>query len=286
MAERKNIKKLISFLLAIVFLGGILLFGQFFLQQLPKLEREIPALAGKVGRQIATPPPLIAEVRLPESFLTQAGVIKFTNIQRAKQGLPALRENPELNESSLIKTQDMLAKQYFGHISPQGQGVGDLAERTGYEFIALGENLALGDFENDEKLVQGWYESQGHRENILNPQYQEIGVAVLKGEFQGRETWLAVQHFGKPLSACRQPSEEMLAEIKEKQSQIEQLYFALSALEQEINSMRPKRGPVYNQKVEEYNNLVWQYNLLISQTKLLIGQYNQEVRLFNECAKG
>ncbi len=286
MAERKNIKKLISLLFLLVFLGGILFFWQFLFRELPKVEREIPVLVGKIRKQIATPPPLIVEVRLPESFLTQAGVIQWTNIQRQKQGLPALRESNELNESSLIKVKDMLLKQYFGHISPEGEGVWDLASRAGYEFIAIGENLALGDFENDEKLLEGWMGSSGHRANILSSQYQEIGVAVLKGEFQGRETWLAVQHFGKPLSVCPQPSESLITEISENQSQIEKMYLTLSALEEEINSMRPKRGLAYNQKVEEYNNLVSQYNALIGKTKLLIEQYNNQVRLFNQCALG
>lgn len=285
-------RKYILFLFLIAALGGLFLsksiseFYSTLIPRLPQLERDAAVLVKEVKEKISAPPPLIVEVRLPESFLTQAGVIQWTNIERQKQGLPALRESQELNESSLVKTQDMLDKQYFGHISPAGQGVGDLANEVSYEFIAIGENLALGDFENDEKLLQGWMQSPGHRENILSSHYQEIGVAVLKGEFQGRETWLAVQHFGKPLSTCPQPPDEILTEIKEKQNQIEELYFILSALEQELRDFRSKREPAYNQKVEEYNAKVARYNALVEETKLLIAKYNNQVMLFNECAKG
>ena len=281
----KLAKQLVALAFLIVVLGGVLFFGQDLLPQLTKVEREVPAFVEELKEQISTPPPLIVEVRLPESFLTQAGVIQWTNIQRERAGLSALRESSKLEGSALIKAQDMLAQQYFGHISPEGEAVGDLAKRTGYEFIAIGENLALGDFENDEKLLEAWMQSEGHRENILSSQYQEIGIAVWQGEFQGRTTWLAVQHFGLPLSACPSPSKEKISKISGNQNQIEEMYLVLSVLQEEINSMRPKRGSDYNQKVEEYNNLVSQYNLLINETKLLIEQYNQEVLLFNECAK-
>jgi len=180
----------------------------------PQLVEERVALIQEVEKQIVTPPPLRAIEEAPESFLTQAGVIKRTNLQREKYGLPPLKESPELNASAVIKTQDMLAKQYVSHLSPLGEGVADLVKRVGYQFIDLGENLALGNFQDDEILVQGWMDSPGHQANILSLQYQEIGAAVLRGELEGKITWLAVQHFGLPLAACPQPSEAILAKIE------------------------------------------------------------------------
>jgi uncharacterized protein YkwD len=277
-------KSIIFLFLATLFFTA-LFFWQNFLVQVPKIEKEIPGLVQKFKENISSPPPLIVEVRLPESFLTQAGVIESTNLQRQKNGLPFLKENQQLNNSALAKAKDMLEKQYFGHLSLENKGPADLAKEAGYEFITIGENLALGDFENDEKLVEGWMASPGHRANILNAQYQEIGVAVLKGKFQGRTTWLAVQHFGKPLASCPQPSEEILAKIKENQNQIEKMYLILSELETEIKAFWPKHGPEYNQKVKEYNLLVDKYNSLIEATKILIEKYNHQVLLFNECAK-
>jgi len=269
----------------------------------PEIEKEIgDFLVKEAEKQVSTPPPLRAKEEAPESYLTRAGVIQWTNSQREKYGLPPLKENPRLNLSAELKVQDMFEKQYFAHLSPSGEGVKDLAEVVGYEFIALGENLALGNFQNDEALVQGWMDSPGHRANILNPSYQEIGVAVQKGKFaatddlseaslapserEGRTTWLAVQHFGRPLSACPQPKEDVKAQIDSNQTEISKLQSTLATLEAEIRAMRPKRGLTYNQKVQEYNALVLQYNTLVDQTKTLINVYNNQVNLFNQCVSG
>lgn len=255
--------------------------------KLPQIEEGVTGFfVEEAERQISLPPPLKTEEENPEAFLTQAGVIRWTNFQREKYGLPPLRENFRLNVSAEAKAQDMFENQYFSHYSPSGSGVGDLVENVGYEFIAIGENLALGDFENDEALLQAWMDSPGHRANILNPIYKEIGVAVREDTFEGQSTWLAVQHFGMPLSACPQPDENLALEIEINQSEIRQLQNTLDSLQREIRSIRPKRGEVYQQKVEEYNNLVEEYNILVDETKALISEYNSQVRLLNECASG
>ena len=250
----------------------------------PEIEKEIGDFFVKeVEKQVSTPPPLRAKEEVPESYLTRAGVIQWTNSQREKYGLPPLVENPRLNVSAELKVEDMFENQYFAHFSPSGEGVGDWTEIVGYEFIAIGENLALGNFQNDEALVQGWMDSSGHRANILNPSYQEIGVAVQKGQFEGKTTWLAVQHFARPLSACPQADRTIKAEIDANQTEITKLQATLATLEAEIRNMRPKRGSIYNEKVQEYNALVLQYNNLIDQTKSLISNYNNQVNLFNQC---
>lgn len=249
-------------------------------------ERSPLLLQEQFKERVSALAPLIFEIRLPESFLTKEGVIEWTNAQRAKYGLPLFTESPGLSLSAKTKAQDMIDFQYFSHIAPDGEGAGDLVQKAGYEFIAVGENLALGDFENDEKLVDGWMGSQGHRENILNPQYREIGVAVLQGEYQGRLTWVAVQHFAMPLSACKQPSQDILSVITKNQEQIEALFFSLAAAEAELKAFQPKHSPEYNQKVRGYNALVAEYNGLIDETKILIAQYNSQVQLFNQCAQG
>jgi uncharacterized protein YkwD len=288
----RKFKKL--FLIFIILLGGIFFFRENILDfysklflRLPRLEKGITDfLIQKTEKQVSTPPPLRAEEEAAEAFLTQAGVIKWTNLQREKYGLPPLKENTKLNASAKLKVEDMFKNQYFAHDSPSGEGVGDLVENVGYKFIAVGENLALGNFQNDEVLLQGWMDSPGHRENILSPNFQEIGVAVAKGIFEGKLTWLAVQHFGLPLSACPQPEEKLKSEIEANQEEIEKLQRTLELLEAEIRTLRPKGGPLYTQKIDEYNSLVIQYNALIEQTKMLINKYNNQIRLFNECLAG
>ncbi len=164
----------------------------------------------------------------------------------------------------------MFENQYFAHDSPSGVKVGDLADTVGYDFIAIGENLALGNFENDEALVQAWMDSPGHRANILNSRYQEIGVAVLKGTFEGRTTWLAVQHFGLSVAVCPQPDETIKINIESSQSKIAEIFDVLKALEAELKKMNPRQNPDYQEKINQYNGLVTQYNLLVAQTKAVI----------------
>jgi len=286
--------KLLIFFIFIIILGVIFLFRDEILDlyskfslRLPRIEQGATGfLIEEIEKQISTPPPLRAEEEAPEAFLTRAGVIQWTNNQREKYGLPLLKESAELDLSTQLKVQDMFEKQYFAHYSPTGEGVGDLVEIVGYESIAIGENLALGNFQNDEALIQGWMDSSGHRANILNASYQEIGVAVQKGTFEEKSTWLAVQHFGLPFSACSQPDEILKTEIETNQDKIEELEKTLRELEIEIKTTRPKLGTNYIQKIEQYNALVSEYNNLIKETKTLINKYNGQVNLFNECVAG
>ena len=284
--------KILLIILTIV-LGGILFFWNDIIDfyskfslRLPQIEKEIFGLAQEAEKQISTPPPLKAKIEVPQAFLTQAGVIKWTNIQREKYGLPPLKESPELDASTAIKTEDMFQKQYFAHISSTGEGVEGLAKTVGYEFIAIGENLALGNFRDDETLVQAWMDSPGHRENILSSQYQEIGISVLKCSFEEKITWLAVQHFGLSSTACPQPEETIKMTIESNQKQIEELAEALERLQIEIKTIKPKRGEVYIQKIEKYNVLVDKYNNLVNETEKLVNQYNNQVKIFNECVSG
>jgi len=282
---------ILIFIICLIFVGGSLFFWNQVVGLYTKLYLKLPELEKGVGdfvmqeieKQISTPPPLRSESDAPEAFLTKAGVIKWTNIQRAKYGLPALKENSKLDNTAMLKAGDMLRNQYFGHVSPTGVGIGDLAAEVGYEFISIGENLALGNFENDETLVQAWMDSPGHRENILNKNYSEIGVAVIKGTLEGKTTWLAVQHFALPLSACPEPDETIKTEIETDRDQLKKLEARLQELLVEIQGMKPRRDPNYNQRVEEYNDLVAQYNNLVGEIKNLIDEYNTQVNLFNNC---
>ena len=260
------------------------------LDLIKKTEEQIPAplpLIESQTEEIPTSPLQLAAQEVPESLLTQAGVIQWTNTQREPYGLPPLRENAKLNASAQEKMQDMFEEQYFAHISPSGAEAKDLVKNFGYELIALGENLAMGNFQNDQILVQAWMDSPGHQANILSTRYQEIGVAVGKGIFNGQSTWLAVQHFGLPLSACSQPEEALKVRIEENQKQIGELLTTLTTLRAEIRTIgRPRRISMDSQKIEEYNILVSQYNALIEETKDLVSQYNSQVQIFNECAAG
>jgi uncharacterized protein YkwD len=215
--------------------------------------------------------------------LSVLGTIEETNKARALNGgLPALLHNATLDKDAQMKLDDMFAKQYFEHISPTGVGPATLAQRAGYEYVIVGENLALGDFGADAKLVDAWMNSPGHRANILNTNYEEIGVAVGKGLYEGRTTWLAVQAFGMPLSSCPAIDTEMKKQIDTYNEEITTTRTAVDLKRAQIDSTSP-RSPEYNVYVNEYNDLIKPYNILVEKTRELVALYNASVQAFNVC---
>jgi len=277
-------KTLIFGLILIILSLGIWFFRPFSQLEFLEIKIALPKVVKLAEKEISLPPPLQAvEKEKPEVILTQQGVIEWTNIQRKKYGLSAFEENSKLNAMAQAKVEDMFQNQYFSHYSLSGEGVGDLAKDFDYEFLAIGENLAMGNFESDENLVEAWIASLGHRENILSQSYREIGVAIQKGIFNGNSVWLAVQHFGLPLSACTQPGEIIRLEIEKNQQELEEFQGLLLEARSELRAMRPKWTSFYQQKLEEYNNLVEKYNNLLAENKTLINQYNAEIQQFNQC---
>ena len=130
-------------------------------------------------------------------------LIDLLNKERKAFGVGALTENFLLNRAALLKAQDMLQDGYFSHQSPSGVSPWYWFNRAGYDYQFAGENLGIG-FLDSLELHQAWNESSSHKANLLNPVYQEIGLAILKGNFQGNpNTTVVVQLFGssqaKPL---------------------------------------------------------------------------------------
>lgn len=222
-----------------------------------------------------------------DTKLSKNGVILLTNKYRKENNnLPALVENQKLDLSAEKKLQDMFANQYFEHISPQGKGIGDLVDQTGYEYILIGENLAMGDFRDDQSLVDAWMGSIGHRANILNEHYTEIGVAVGKGNFEGKNIWIAVQHFGTPRSICPTIDQVLFGIIGLNQNQIREMEDDLILRLSMIDKKVLYEGDTYYEQVNKYNNLVDIYNNLIIDIKQKIDNYNNQIRAFNLCISG
>jgi uncharacterized protein YkwD len=263
------------------------------LQQFVSLENSAEHFAlNQVKETFSAPPPLRAPAPAPFSpsvqslGLTRAGIIARTNLERSENGsLPALSESAILDRIATLRTEDMFAKQYFAHVSPDGGSAQSVAKTVGYAELALGENLALGNFAGDKGVVDAWMNSPGHRANILETHYTEIGVAVRRGMFEGETTWIAVQIFGRPASDCVAPDANLKATIDASEQQLSRMAADLQAKKSEIEAMEPKRGPAYNQKVDEYNAEVNQYNQLVMGTKSEVTQYNAEVAAFNQCIR-
>lgn len=216
--------------------------------------------------------------------LTRAGIINSTNVFRKEDAdLPQLSENNKLNLSAEKKVKDMFSKQYFEHNSPSGKGVGDLGSEVGYEYVLIGENLALGNFKDDYDLVKAWMDSPGHRANILNSKYTEIGVAVGQGTYDGRKVWMAVQHFGAPKSLCPSIEKTLDALISSNQKKLNDYQNELNIDKKNIDDGGVVGGKTTNEQINDYNTLAASYNSLLSKLKSQIEEYNMQVIKFNAC---
>ncbi len=240
----------------------------------------------QVANQILAPGPLNIGGQANSAVLTKAKIIAQTNIQRFDNGqLPPLLENAKLDAAAMAKAQDLFKNQYFEHISPSGVDPGTLVKNYGYDYIVSGENLILGNFKSEAEVVQDWMNSPGHRANILNKRFVDIGVAIVKGTYKGETVWIGVQEFGLPLTACTGPSNSLKTEIDGNKAALDNLSAQIDAKRAQVESTN-KNSPDYNKLVDDYNNLVNQYNQLLQVTKNIISQYNLQVNNFNSCVAG
>lgn len=129
------------------------------------------------------------------SGITADNVIKLTNKARQAAGEAVLVKNEKLQQAAQNKAQDMFDNDYFAHVSPAGKSPWFWIDKAGYDYRFAGENLAIN-YTSAEDEQQAWMDSPLHRKNILNPAYEEIGVAVGQGIINGNRTTVAVQMFG------------------------------------------------------------------------------------------
>lgn len=123
-------------------------------------------------------------------------VVRLTNVERSKNGLPALAQNWELSRVARYKSADMAAKGYFSHQSPTYGSPFTMMQNFGIRFSAAGENIAYGQ-RTPQEVVNAWMNSPGHRANILSRSYSQIGVGFARNS-SGTAYW--TQMFIQPTS--------------------------------------------------------------------------------------
>ena len=133
------------------------------------------------------------------SNISSQSLLSLINQVRQEKSLSPLTLNNQLSSAALLKADDMIANDYFEHISPTGVTPWYWMKKAGYNFDYAGENLAMDFFETNS-VFQAWMNSPSHRDNILNPNYREIGIAVESGQMGERSTTLAVLDFGSQQS--------------------------------------------------------------------------------------
>ena len=102
-------------------------------------------------------------------------VLKLTNAERTQAGLQPLKLNSPLINAAQDHSDDMAEDDFFSHTGVDGSSVGDRVQESGYQYSTVGENIAAGQ-RTAAEVVEAWMNSPGHRANILNPDFTEIGV--------------------------------------------------------------------------------------------------------------
>ncbi|MEK5502362.1 CAP domain-containing protein [Bacillus sp. FSL M8-0168] len=106
-------------------------------------------------------------------------VVDLTNAERTKRGLKPLKLDEKLSSVARKKSEDMRNKNYFDHNSPTYGSPFDMMKKFGITYRTAGENIAKGQ-RTPKEVVQAWMNSEGHRKNILNPDFTNIGVGYVK----------------------------------------------------------------------------------------------------------
>ncbi|MFE5659723.1 CAP domain-containing protein [Streptomyces sp. NPDC056517] len=115
-------------------------------------------------------------------------VIALVNAERAKAGCGPLSANATLTRAAQGHSDDMAARDFFDHTNPDGAGPGERVTAAGYPWSTYGENIAMGQ-SSPEQVMESWMNSPGHRANILNCDFKEIGVGI---HSQGGPYWTQV----------------------------------------------------------------------------------------------
>ncbi|MEV0564351.1 CAP domain-containing protein [Dactylosporangium sp. NPDC050588] len=122
------------------------------------------------------------------------GVVALTNSARARAGCGPVTLSPRLSYAAWLHSRDMADRGYFSHGSPRGSGPGSRVASAGYRWSSYGENIAWGQ-RSAREVMNDWMNSPGHRANILDCRFRNVGVAVA---YNGRGVPYWTQDFASP----------------------------------------------------------------------------------------
>lgn len=137
------------------------------------------------------------------SNINAGDLLKYTNNKRLNAGVGELTVNSKLTAAAQQKAEYMFKHNYWAHIAPDGTDPWSFIIGQDYDYLYAGENLAKN-FSASKDVVEAWYKSPSHRENLISGKYTDVGFAVVDGVLDGYETTLVVQMFGKTRNAPAQ----------------------------------------------------------------------------------
>ena len=131
----------------------------------------------------ATPAPTVKPTTKPNTSSSESAmeeeVLRLVNEERTKRGLGALKRASDLDALARAHSADMINRHFFDHNNPDGQSPFDRMRAAGISYRAAAENIASGQ-RSAEAVMNAWMNSSGHRANILNATYTEIGIGAVK----------------------------------------------------------------------------------------------------------
>ncbi len=135
------------------------------------------------------------------SSMSTGGLLVGTNAQRTANGVSTLSLNDRLNAAAQAKANDMAARNYWSHNTPEGNPPWVFVSTQGYSYQKLGENLATG-FNDEQSTINGWMASPPHRENLLDPSFSEVGFGYANNPDYtaagGGPMTIVVAYYGQP----------------------------------------------------------------------------------------
>ncbi|MER6347654.1 sigma-70 family RNA polymerase sigma factor [Streptomyces sp. NPDC001595] len=152
-------------------------------------EKTTPAPQPSVTRPVRTASSAPRSQQTPTGAVAQ--VVALVNEERAAGGCGPLTEDAQLNQAAQRHSEDMAARDFFDHTNPDGADPGQRTTAAGYRWSTYGENIARGQ-QTPEAVMESWMNSPGHRANILNCSFKDIGVGIHEGS--GGPWW--TQNFG------------------------------------------------------------------------------------------
>jgi uncharacterized protein YkwD len=123
--------------------------------------------------------------------ISTAALLQQTNIERQAKKESALVLNDRLAQAAQAKAEDMAARNYWSHTTPEGKQPWSFVKQSNYQYYRVGENLAYG-FTDSREAVVAWLNSPQHRENVLG-EYQDVGFGIAAApSFQGKDNQVVV----------------------------------------------------------------------------------------------
>jgi len=127
-------------------------------------------------------------------------LVALVNQDRSSEGLSSVVQDTLLNRAAQAAAEDMAAKGYFAHVSPDGKTPWYWLNLVGYRFSYAGQNLAVN-FTDSQNVETAWMNSPTHRANIEKPQYTQVGIGTANGVYEGKDTTFVVEFFATPAIA-------------------------------------------------------------------------------------